>query len=96
MDFSGVKVEMNLDEAWNSNRVTDEGREGLRKFGLAPPPKYEGVLELDVLSDVPCPNCASPEHHNALPLWPDPLPCHPPLQRLWRNLRAIQAAMIPS
>lgn len=59
MDFDGVEVEMNLDEAWNSNRLTDEGRAGLEKFGLAPPPKYEGVLELDVLSDVPCPNCGS-------------------------------------
>lgn len=59
MDFQGVEVEMNMDEAWNSNRLTDEGREALAKFGLAPPPHYEGVLELDVLSNVPCPNCGS-------------------------------------
>ncbi len=59
MDFSHVEVEMNLDEPWSSNRLSDEGREGLARFGLAPPPRYEGVLELDVLSDVPCPNCGS-------------------------------------
>lgn len=59
MDFDGVEVEMNLDEPWSSNRLTEEGRKGLAKFGLASPPKYEGVLELEVLSDVACPNCGS-------------------------------------
>lgn len=59
MGFDRVDVEMNLDEAWSSNRITDEGRKGLLAHGLGAPPKYEGSLELDVLSDVPCPRCGS-------------------------------------
>lgn len=70
MEFDGVEVEMNLDEAWSSNRLTDEGRKGLAEFGLAPPPKYEGVLELDVLSDVPCPNCGSRNTYMRSPFGP--------------------------
>lgn len=59
MEFDGVEVEMNLDEAWNTNRLTEEGRRGLAKHGLAPPPEYEGVLQLDVLNNIACPNCGS-------------------------------------
>ncbi|MCB0712332.1 MAG: phenylacetate-CoA oxygenase subunit PaaJ [Ignavibacteriae bacterium] len=59
MAFDGVEVEMNLDEAWNTNRLTEEGRRGLAKHGLAPPPVYEGVLQLDVLNNIACPNCGS-------------------------------------
>ncbi|MCE2504300.1 MAG: phenylacetate-CoA oxygenase subunit PaaJ [Chlorobi bacterium] len=59
MGFDGVEVEMNFDEAWSSNRLTEEGRRDLAKHGLAPPPRFEGALQLDLLNDVPCPNCGS-------------------------------------
>ena len=52
---------VNLDVAWSSNLVTDEGRRRLLEHGLAPPPKFEGVLELSVLSDIACPFCGSRE-----------------------------------
>lgn len=61
LGFETYDVEMNLRIPWNSNRVTDEGREGLKKHGLAPPEKYDGTLELTVLNDVACPNCGSRE-----------------------------------
>ena len=48
MEFDRVEVEMNLDEAWSTNRLTEEGRKGLAKHGLAPPPEFEGALQLDV------------------------------------------------
>jgi ring-1,2-phenylacetyl-CoA epoxidase subunit PaaD len=52
-------VEVNLDVAWSTNLITDEGRKRLLEHGLAPPPAFEGVLELDVLSDIACPFCGS-------------------------------------
>ena len=59
MGFENAQVEMNFDIPWSSNRVTDEGRKRLKEFGLAPPPKYEGLLELNVLNNVACPYCGS-------------------------------------
>jgi ring-1,2-phenylacetyl-CoA epoxidase subunit PaaD len=55
------EVVVNLDVAWSSNLVTDEGRARLLEHGLAPPPKFDGVLELSVLSDIACPFCGSRE-----------------------------------
>lgn len=42
---------------WTSDRITAEGREKLKEFGIAPPPlesKQEGVWEIE------CPYCGSP------------------------------------
>lgn len=54
-----VQVETNFDVAWNSDMITERGRQMLLKHGLAPPPKHEGYIELDVLSDISCPHCGS-------------------------------------
>jgi ring-1,2-phenylacetyl-CoA epoxidase subunit PaaD len=54
-----IKVKTNFDKPWNSDLITDHGREMLLKHGLAPPPKHHGYLELDVLSDIACPYCGS-------------------------------------
>jgi ring-1,2-phenylacetyl-CoA epoxidase subunit PaaD len=59
LDLAGVDVQMNFDEPWSSNRVTEEGRRKLKEFGLAPPEQYDTVLDLDVLNDTPCPFCGS-------------------------------------
>lgn len=54
-----VNVETNFDVSWNSDMITEKGRQMLLKHGLAPPPKHEGYIELDVLSDISCPHCGS-------------------------------------
>jgi ring-1,2-phenylacetyl-CoA epoxidase subunit PaaD len=61
---SGVQVEVSFEVAWNSNRITDKGREILHTMGFAPPPRLEGeegkfYVPLEVLSDVACPHCGS-------------------------------------
>lgn len=53
------EVVMNLDVAWSSNLVTEAGRQRLLEHGLAPPPVFEGIIELTVLNDVSCPFCGS-------------------------------------
>ena len=57
--FDEIKVETSLETQWNSNLISEKGLVALKKHGLAPPPKHEGYIELDVLSDIPCPLCNS-------------------------------------
>lgn len=51
-----VTVRFIYDPPWTSDRVTDLGRERLKEFGIAPPPKY---LEKDGIWKVDCPYCGS-------------------------------------
>ncbi len=57
-DFS-VKVNVDFQTQWNTNRITDKGREILKNFGLAPPKKYTGELSVDSIANVNCPFCNS-------------------------------------
>ena len=57
--FTDVQVVTNFDVQWNSNMISEKGLAALKKHGLAPPPKHDGYIELDVLSDTPCPLCGS-------------------------------------
>jgi ring-1,2-phenylacetyl-CoA epoxidase subunit PaaD len=57
--FPTVEVRTSFEVAWNSNMISEEGLRALHRHGLAPPPRHEGYIELDVLSDTPCPLCGS-------------------------------------
>lgn len=59
LGIEDVKVEVNYDIPWDSNRITEKGKAALKSFGLAPPPSYEMVLELDILHQAKCPYCNS-------------------------------------
>lgn len=52
-------VKVSMETPWSSNRITDEGRRKLKKFGLAPPEKFEGDICMKMLQHVPCPHCDS-------------------------------------
>ncbi len=54
-----ARVERVLSPAWSTDWITEEGREKLRAFGIAPP--LEGGSEggFFVETVVPCPRCAS-------------------------------------
>lgn len=54
-----VKVETDYTTQWNSNLISDAGREALRVFKLAPPAKYGGELSPEDIERVKCPNCGS-------------------------------------
>ncbi|HET6444940.1 MAG TPA: 1,2-phenylacetyl-CoA epoxidase subunit PaaD [candidate division Zixibacteria bacterium] len=60
-DLGGEKVvvETVLDPPWSSDWITDQGREKLRKFGLAPPPKHGGRIEVTFFESAACPYCDS-------------------------------------
>lgn len=59
LGLTDVQVHVNYNTPWDSNRITEKGKQALRTFGLAPPPSFDMVLELDILHDAICPYCGS-------------------------------------
>lgn len=59
----GVEVRFVFDPPWTSERITEQGRERLKTFGIAPPVR-ENSQKLINLDEVPnCPYCGSRETH---------------------------------
>ncbi len=56
---SGINVEVNYDVQWNSNMITERGRELLKKSDFALPPKHPGFVSIEMLTNVECPFCHS-------------------------------------
>lgn len=54
-----VDVEVSFEKSWNSNMITEKGRKALKDFGLAPPPKHNLIVDIDILENIACPNCGS-------------------------------------
>jgi ring-1,2-phenylacetyl-CoA epoxidase subunit PaaD len=54
-----VNVIVDKETQWNSNKITEKGRKAIKKFGLAPPPKYENDLDVSTVEKVECPYCDS-------------------------------------
>jgi ring-1,2-phenylacetyl-CoA epoxidase subunit PaaD len=52
-------VEMNFDTQWSSNKITEDGLKAIKKHGLAPPPKYDLIVDIDLIKHVACPFCSS-------------------------------------
>ena len=58
--IASVEVKQVLDPPWSSDWITDDARQKLKAFGLAPPPKHDGNLQEILLIDtVACPYCDS-------------------------------------
>ncbi|MBN8583527.1 MAG: phenylacetate-CoA oxygenase subunit PaaJ [Ignavibacteria bacterium] len=54
-----VEVTTNFDTQWNTNMITEKGLEGLKKHGLAPPLRHEGLVQIDMITHAECPLCGS-------------------------------------
>lgn len=54
-----VTVETVLYPPWSSDWLSAETRAKLEGFGIAPPPRHEGRVELVLLDPVACPYCGS-------------------------------------
>jgi ring-1,2-phenylacetyl-CoA epoxidase subunit PaaD len=54
-----VTVRITLDPPWSTDWITDEAREKLKAFGLAPPPKHHDHLEILLSESASCPYCDS-------------------------------------
>lgn len=57
--FSAVAIETALSPPWSSDWISDEGREKLRAYGIAPPPKGAGAASLKNAQAAECPRCGS-------------------------------------
>ncbi len=51
------EVDMNFDDPWNTNKITEKGLEGIKKHGLAPPQRYITPEEIDFIQYATCPHC---------------------------------------
>jgi ring-1,2-phenylacetyl-CoA epoxidase subunit PaaD len=57
--FSAVAIDTALFPPWSSDWISDEGREKLRAYGIAPPPKGAGAAALKNETRAQCPRCGS-------------------------------------
>jgi ring-1,2-phenylacetyl-CoA epoxidase subunit PaaD len=58
----GVKeteVYVTYREPWSSDKISEKGRQALKRFGLAPPPGNQLFTDLSVLEHAQCPRCDS-------------------------------------
>ncbi|MBM3936189.1 MAG: phenylacetate-CoA oxygenase subunit PaaJ [Sphingomonadales bacterium] len=59
---SVVEVQTTFENPWTSERISEAGREKIRNFGLAPPPRRRPGCsgpDLDALARAACPRCGS-------------------------------------
>lgn len=63
-------VNVSFKKHWSSNNITEKGREELKQFGLAPPPKYDVVVDINILEQTPCPFCNSSDTELNTPFGP--------------------------
>src|SRR5258708_1607915 len=54
-----ITVQVDYENRWNSNKITEKGREALKIFGLAPPVKYQKDFKVESIAEVACPFCGS-------------------------------------
>jgi ring-1,2-phenylacetyl-CoA epoxidase subunit PaaD len=57
--FPEVEVRLVYSPPWTSDWITDSARQKLKTFGLSPPPRHAGRLELALAEQVQCPYCDS-------------------------------------
>ena len=56
--FQGVALKTTLSPPWSSDWISDEGREKMRLYGIAPPPRGANAANLNE-TPAECPRCTS-------------------------------------
>jgi ring-1,2-phenylacetyl-CoA epoxidase subunit PaaD len=54
-----IEVVVDYSIHWDTNRMTDEGKQKLKNFGIAPPRKHTGTVTSEMLLGAECPHCKS-------------------------------------
>jgi ring-1,2-phenylacetyl-CoA epoxidase subunit PaaD len=57
--YAAVAIETTLSPPWSTDWISDEGREKLRAYGIAPPPKGANAAALKNAAPAECPRCGS-------------------------------------
>lgn len=63
-------VELSFETQWNSNMISERGRKALKDFGLAPPPKHDLIVDIDIIAHAKCPYCDSENTEMKTPFGP--------------------------
>ena len=59
LNVNGFNVDVNFDVQWNSNMITERGRQLLKDSSFALPNKHNGIVQIEMLKNVECPFCGS-------------------------------------
>lgn len=57
--FKAVAIETTLSPPWSTDWISEAGREKLRAYGIAPPPKGAAAASLKNNAPAECPRCGS-------------------------------------
>ncbi len=57
--FADVAIQTTLSPPWSTDWISDAGREKLRAYGIAPPPKGADAASLKNETPAQCPRCSS-------------------------------------
>lgn len=57
--FADLPIRTVLSPAWTTDWITEQGREALRAYGIAPPPEGQPTHSLRSTDIVECPQCGS-------------------------------------
>ena len=58
-DLAHLAIETTLSPPWSTDWISEAGRERLRAYGIAPPPKGAGQASLKNSAPAQCPRCGS-------------------------------------
>jgi ring-1,2-phenylacetyl-CoA epoxidase subunit PaaD len=58
-DIAKFNVEMSFETQWTSNNISKKGLQAIKKHGLAPPPRHNLIVDIDILKKAKCPFCGS-------------------------------------
>jgi len=59
LGYTAVTIKTTLSPPWSSDWITDDARAKLKAFGLAPPLRHGGNIEVTFYEPVTCPRCDS-------------------------------------
>ena len=64
------EVVLSFATQWNSNMISEKGRAALKKFGLAPPPQHNLIVDIELIEHAKCPQCDSENTEMKSPFGP--------------------------
>jgi len=53
-----VEITVSFREPWSSEKISQRGKEALKKFGISPPPAGKIFTDLQLLDHAECPRCS--------------------------------------
>ena len=68
--IENTHVHVSFREAWTSDKITERGKQALKKFGLAPPPDSRLFADLEILERPQCPRCSGTDTELKNPFGP--------------------------